>query len=69
MSLLEWNNTRKGWVDEKARQLNAGDDDSGKYKVETIWNSAVYARESESGSLSVLYYLISWKGYSKEENT
>ena len=49
-------------------ELDAGDD-SGKYEVEAIWDSAVYARESESGHLPGLYYLVSWKGYPEEENT
>ena len=39
------------------------------YKVETIWDSAVYIRESESGHLSGLYSLISWKGYPEKKNT
>ena len=39
------------------------------YEVEAIWDSAVYARESESGHLPGLYYLVPWKGYPKEENT
>ena len=38
------------------------------YKVEAIWDSAVYGRESESGHLSGLYYLIAWKRYSEEKN-
>ena len=38
-------------MDENATELNAGDDESGKYKVEAIRDSAVYARESESGCL------------------
>ena len=37
--------------------------------MEVIWDSAVYAKESESGHLPDLYYLVSWKGYPKEENT
>ena len=37
--------------------------------MEAIWDSAVYARESESGHLSGLYYLVSWKWYPEEENT
>ena len=52
-----------------AAELDAGDDKGGKYKVEAICNSAVYAKESESGHFLGLYYLISWKGYLKEENT
>ena len=39
------------------------------YKVEAIWDSAVYAKESKSGHFLELYYLISWKSYSKKENT
>ena len=55
-------------MDENATELDAGED-SGEYEVEAIRDSAVYARESESGHLSGLYYLVSWKGYPEEENT
>ena len=37
--------------------------------MEAIRDSAVYARESESGHLSSFYYLVSWKRYPEEENT
>ena len=37
-------------------ELDAGDNKGGEYEVEAICDSAVYARESESG-------------YSEEENT
>lgn len=37
------------------------------YKVEAIRDNAVYARESE-GHLLALYYLMSEKSYTKEEN-
>ena len=69
--LLEQDTTRKGRVDENdAAELDAGDNEGGEYKVEAIRDSAVYARESESGhNLPGLYYLVSWKGYPKEENT
>ena len=40
-------------------ELDAGDE-SGEYEVEAIWDSAVYAREAESGHLPGLYYLVSW---------
>ena len=50
-------------------EFNAGDDESREYEVEAIWDSAVYARESESGHLPGLYYLVLWKGYLEEENT
>ena len=68
MSLLEQNTTRKGRVDENATELDVGDDESKKYEMEAIRDSAVYARESAS-HLPGLYYLVSWKGYLKEENT
>ena len=38
------------------------------YKVDGIQDSAVYTKES-AGQLPGLYYLVSWKGYSEEENT
>ena len=70
VSLLEQDTTRKGRVDKEVRQIefDNGDNDSGKYEVEAIRDSAVYARESESGHLPGLYYLVSWKGYPEEEN-
>ena len=42
---------------------------SGEYEIEAIWDSMVYIRESESGYLPSLYYLVSWKGYLEEKNT
>ena len=71
VSLLEQDITRKGRVDEKiAEQLEfeAGGDNK-EYEVESIRNSAVYARESEAGHLPGLYYLVSWKGYPEDEST
>ena len=44
-------------------------DNNKEYEVETIRDSVVYARESESGHLPGLYYLVSWKRYLEEENT
>ena len=68
MLLLKQDTTRKRRVDdENAAGLDAGDK-SGEYKVEAIWDSKVYARESESGHLPGLYYLVSWKRYPEEEN-
>ena len=58
MSLLEKNTTRKGRVDDENVELNAGDE-NGEYGVEAIQDSKVYARESESGHLPGLYYLVS----------
>ena len=82
MSLMEQATTKKEQVHEEnveeldARtgrqnwtpELDAGDN-SGEYELEAIWNSAVYARESELGHLPGLYYLVSWKRYPEEENT
>ena len=67
MLLLEQDITKKGRVDDKTK-LDTGNN-SKEYKVETIWDSAVYTRESELGHLPSLYYLVSWKGYPEEENT
>ena len=39
-----------------------------KYEVDSIWDSAVYARQLAE-QLPGLYYLVSWKSYLKEENT
>ena len=69
VSLLEQDTTKKGRVDENATELDAANDESGEYEVEAICDSAVYAKESESGHLPGLYYLVSWKGYPEEENT
>ena len=66
MLLLEQNTTRKGRVDENVTKLDAGKD-SGEYKMEAICDNTVYAKESAS-HLPGLYYLVSWKGYLKEEN-
>ena len=37
------------------------------YKVNGIWDSAVYAREL-AGQLPGLYYLVSWKSYPEKQN-
>ena len=70
VSLLKQDTIRKRWVDdENTAELDAGDNKSGKYKVEAIRNSEVYARGSESGHLLGLYYLVLWKRYPEEKNT
>ena len=66
VSLLEQGTTRKERV-KKVPKLKNGND-SKEYKIKVIWNSMVYARESE-GHLPRLYYLVEWKGYPKEKNT
>ena len=44
MSLLEQDTTKKGRVDNDVTELDAGDNESGEYKVEAIRNSAVLYR-------------------------
>ncbi len=65
MSLLKQDTTRKRRV-ETAIELYEGN--SEKYEVETMRDSEVYAKESDSGQLPGLYYLVSWKGYPEEKN-
>ena len=71
VSLLEQDIPKKGGMDEKVKQMefDKGDNERGEYEVEVIWDGAVYARESESGHLPGLYYLVSWKRYLEDENT
>ncbi len=70
MSLLEQDNTKKGQVDETTSRLKfESNGDGEEYEVEAICDSAVYAKKSDSSHLLGLYYLVSWKGYLKEENT
>ena len=57
VSLLEQNTIRKERVDKKVMELEFEAGDSKKYKVEAIWDSAIYARESED-HLPGLYYLV-----------
>ena len=68
MSLLKQDTTRKRWVNKKIPELDAGNEDSEEYKMEAIWNNAVYVNKSESSYLPGLYYLVVWKGYPEEEN-
>ena len=70
ISLLEQDITRKVQVDKEVRQIEFdADDNNGEYKVEAIWDSTIYIKESKSGLLPGLYYLVLWKSYPKEENT
>ena len=71
VSLLEEDIIRKKQVDEEVRQMefDIGDNESREYKVESIRDSVVYTRESESGHLSGLSCLVLWKGYPEEKNT
>ena len=59
MLLLEQGTTRKKRVDKEVRQIEFDtSNNSGEYKAKAIWDSAVYVRESKSGHLSGLYYLV-----------
>ena len=69
MSLIEQNNTKKGQMSKKVPELDTGNEDSKKYKVEAIWNSTVYANKLGSGHLLGHYYLATWKSYPEEKNT
>ena len=57
VSFLEQNSIKKEWVDENITKLKFEADNSKKYKVKAIWNSAVYAHEAKSHLLG-LYYLV-----------
>ena len=68
VSLRGEDSTRKEWVDERMTELKLEAGNSKEYKVEAIWDSAVYISNSESGQLPSLYYLEAWKRYLEEEN-
>ena len=68
MSVLEQDITRKERVDKKITKLEFKVGNSKEYKVEAIWDSAVYANKAKSHLLG-LYYLVAWKRYIEEENT
>ena len=60
MLLVKQDNTRKGRVDdENAAELDDGNDKRREYEIEAIVDSTVYPKESESGHLPGLYYLVS----------
>ena len=54
-------------MNENVTEFEAGSDEE-VYKVVGIWDSTVYVKKSATGYLPGLYYLVSWKGYPKEEN-
>ena len=67
--LIEQDTTRKERVDERLTELEFEAGNSEEYKVEAIWDNAIYISKLELGQLLGLYYLIAWKRYPKEENT
>ena len=68
VSLLKQDNIRKKRIDKRVIELELEAGDSKEYKVEAIWDSAVYANKAK-GHLLDLYYLIAWKWYPEKENT
>ena len=68
MSLLEHDTTREEQMNKFVEMLKFEPDTNKKYKVEAIWDIAIYVMEA-NGHLSGLYYLIACKGYTEEENT
>ena len=74
ISLLEYDTTRKGRVDNKAllepeKELEFEAKDNKKYEVETIINSVVYNQQANHDQMPGLYYLVLWKDYPEEEIT
>ena len=69
VSLLEQNKIKKEQADKRIKELEFEAGNSKEYKVEAIWDSAVYVSKLKSSQLPGLYYLIAWKRYPKEENT
>ena len=49
-------------------ELDINNNNSKKYKVETIYNNAIYIKKLINYLLE-LYYLVFYKNYQKEENT
>ena len=56
ISLLEQDTTKKGQVNDLQLEFETGN--KKEYEVNSIWDSAIYAKES-AGKLSGLYYLVS----------
>ena len=67
--LLDQNTTKKGQINDTQLDFKFEANNDEEYEVDGIWNSTVYAKESTTGQLSGLYYLVLWKGYLEEENT
>lgn len=66
--LLEYNITKKEWVDKTTSQLDFEiNNKEKKYKIKQIWDDTIYPRESREHLLE-LYYQIFWKSYLEEEN-
>ena len=66
MSLLEQDITKKERMDKKVTKLELEAGNSKEYKIEAIWDSAVYAKKVK-GNLPSPYYLVAWNGYPKKK--
>ena len=58
VSFLKQNTNKKGQVDKNVTEFETGSNDE-EYKMEGIWDNAVYAKKSATGHLLSLYYLVS----------
>ena len=68
LSLLEQSIIQKEQINKKIIELECNAGNSQEFKVEAVWENAIYANKAE-GHLPGLYYLIVWKRYFEEENT
>ena len=68
ISLLEQDTTKKGQVNTTQLDFEFEAGNSEEYKVDGIWDNAVYARKSV-GQLLGLYYRVLWKSYPEKKNT
>ena len=58
VSLLKQNTTKTERVDKRVTELKFQASNSKDYKIEAIWDNAVYTSKSELGQLIGLYYLV-----------
>ena len=65
--LLELDTTKKRQVNNMQLDFKFEASDNKEYKVDGIWDSVVYVKES-AGQLPGLYYLVLWKSYPKKKN-
>ena len=56
VSLLEQDTTKKRQINDMQLEFEA--DNNKEYKVDSIWDSAVYAKKPTIGQLPGLYYLV-----------
>ena len=54
-------------MDKKVTEFEFEFNNKKEYKMEAIWNSAVYVNKI-GGHLPALYYVIAWKRYAKKED-